>query len=262
MSTGMLVRSVWFSSLFALCSCSDEPSLPAAQTTGGQAAAAGPGVAGNGAGAGGAAAASGGPSAGLGAAIAGAAAVSGGAATAGAAATSGGAGSSSPGTAGTAASGAAGSSANGTAGTAAGGASGSGATSGSGGLAAPSGGPTFTRVWTEILMLKGCSGQYCHGSGMGGLAMKNKREAYDSLVNKPAAGPACAATGGMRVKPMDPDASLLLQKMNHPMPSCGDVMPIGAKLAPNCVSQMPQVCTTEQELGLVRDWILAGAKDD
>lgn len=74
-------------------------------------------------------------------------------------------------------------------------------------------GPTFTRVWSEILMLKGCAGEYCHGSGMGGLALKNKRGAYDALVNIAAAGPACAAKGGMRVAPGSPDASLLVDKL-------------------------------------------------
>jgi hypothetical protein len=111
-------------------------------------------------------------------------------------------------------------------------------------------------------MLKGCSGEYCHGSGMGGLQLKNKRGAYDALVNVPAAGPACTGKGGTRVKPGMPDASLLLDKISHTTPSCGEIMPIGGKLAPNCVSMMPTVCTTEAELALVRDWILAGAKDD
>ncbi len=139
---------------------------------------------------------------------------------------------------------------------------GAGAAAGGGGTAAPSGGPTFSRVWAEVLMLKGCAGEYCHGSGMGALPMKNKREAYDNLVNVAAKGAACAAGAKLRVKPMDADASLLLDKMSHAMPSCGDIMPIGAKLAPNCLSTTPSVCTTERELGLVRDWILAGARDD
>jgi hypothetical protein len=123
-------------------------------------------------------------------------------------------------------------------------------------------GPTFTRVWNEILMLKGCTGEYCHGSGMGGLMLKSKRIAYDALVNIPAAGPACAGKGGTRVKPGMPDMSLLLDKISHTTPSCGEIMPVGVKLAPNCISTMPTVCTTEAELALVRDWIMAGAKDD
>ncbi len=140
-----------------------------------------------------------------------------------------------------------------------------GASTGMGAPAAGSGAggdATFSRVWSEILMLKGCSGEYCHGSGMGGLQLKNKRGAYDALVNVAAAGPACSGKGGVRVKPGMPDASLLLDKISHGTPSCGEVMPIGGKLAPNCVSMLPTVCTTDAELALVRDWILAGAKDD
>jgi hypothetical protein len=97
---------------------------------------------------------------------------------------------------------------------------------------------------------------------MGGLPLKNKRGAYDALVNVAASGPACAAKGGRRVTPGAPDASLLLDKLSHTQPSCGEMMPVGAKLAPNCLTNTPSVCTTEVELGLVRDWILAGAKDD
>ncbi|HKP56281.1 MAG TPA: hypothetical protein VJV78_06165 [Polyangiales bacterium] len=152
------------------------------------------------------------------------------------------------------------------AGASAGASGGSAGASGSAGAAAGSGAPagraTWTRVWEDVLLLKGCSGQYCHGSGMGGLSMKDKNDAYRNLVSVAAAGPACKAAGGMRVKPSDPNASLLLDKMSHPMPSCGDMMPIGAKLAPNCLSTTPSVCTTEQELTLVKEWILAGARDD
>ena len=122
--------------------------------------------------------------------------------------------------------------------------------------------PTWTRVWEEVLLLKGCSGEYCHGSGMGGLSMKNKDDAYRNLVGAAAAGPACKAGSMLRVKPSEPNASLLLDKLSHPKPSCGDMMPIGAKLVPNCLSKVPSVCTTEQELGLVNAWILAGARND
>ena len=154
----------------------------------------------------------------------------------------------------------------GAAGTSGGSAGGMAAGSGAGGAAAGSGAPagkaTFTRVWEDVLLLKGCSGQYCHGSGQGALSMKNKSDAYVNLVNVATAGPACKAAGGLRVKPSDPNASLLLAKMSHSMPSCGDMMPIGAKLAPNCLTTSPSVCTTEQELTLVKEWILAGARDD
>ncbi|HKU38008.1 MAG TPA: hypothetical protein VJR89_07675, partial [Polyangiales bacterium] len=148
---------------------------------------------------------------------------------------------------------------------AAGSGSAGGAAAGSGGAAPgviPAGAPTWSRVWEEVFLPKGCNGQYCHGSGQGGLSMKNKDDAHLNLVGVAAAGPACKAGGMLRVKASDPNASLLLDKMSHPMPSCGDMMPIGAKLAPNCLSTVQSVCTTEQELGLVKEWILAGARND
>jgi len=122
--------------------------------------------------------------------------------------------------------------------------------------------PTFTRVFQEVLVDKGCAGELCHGSGQGGLSMDDRADAYLSLVGITAAGPSCMASGKMRVQPFMPDASLLLEKMSQPMPSCGDMMPIGAKLAPDCIVDDPSACNTAEELQLVRDWIAAGALDD
>jgi hypothetical protein len=66
----------------------------------------------------------------------------------------------------------------------------------------------------------------------------------------------------MRVVPRDPDNSLLLEKISHDPPACGDFMPIGAKLAPNCNSMVSTVCNTQAEIQLVRDWIAQGAMDN
>jgi hypothetical protein len=122
--------------------------------------------------------------------------------------------------------------------------------------------PTFTRVFQEVLVDKGCAGELCHGSGQGGLSMDDRADAYLNLVGVTAAGPSCMASGKMRVQPFMPDASLLLEKMSQPMPSCGDMMPIGARLAPNCIVEDPSACNTAEELQLVGDWIAAGALDD
>lgn len=122
--------------------------------------------------------------------------------------------------------------------------------------------PTFTRVWGEILMPKGCAGAYCHGSGQGGLKFMKKEEAYSALVGVMASGPKCGSSGKLRVKASDPDASLILDKMAHEAPSCGDPMPIGTKLEPNCVSMNTSVCNTKADLQLMRDWIAAGALND
>jgi hypothetical protein len=121
---------------------------------------------------------------------------------------------------------------------------------------------TFTRVWEEILMPKGCAGAYCHGSGVGGLKFMKKEEAYGVLVGVMAAGPSCGSSGKMRVKAGDPAESLLLDKMSAVKPACGDAMPIGTKLEPNCVSMNTSVCNTLEDLKLVREWIMSGAKND
>jgi hypothetical protein len=133
---------------------------------------------------------------------------------------------------------------------------------GSGGAGMPGGAPTFSRVWNEVLVVKTCNGAFCHGIGMANLSMKNKDDAYLNLVNVAAAGPSCGMTGMLRVKPGDPTQSLLLDKISHAMPACGDPMPIGARLAPDCLSMQPTVCNTEFEIALVRDWIAAGANND
>jgi hypothetical protein len=124
---------------------------------------------------------------------------------------------------------------------------------------APSGPPSYSRVWDEILVAKGCTGVLCHGGAQGMLLMADKQTAYMNLVNVKAAGPLCGSSGSLRVKPGDPSASLLLDKLSHVKPACGESMPIGAKLAPDCVSPSPAICTTEAEISLVRDWISMGA---
>jgi hypothetical protein len=136
--------------------------------------------------------------------------------------------------------------------------------SGSAGAAAPAGsGPaSFSRVWTEVLFPKGCAGAYCHGAGQGSLKFTTKEDAYKALVGVKAAGMACGTSGKERVKAGDPAASLLIEKLEQTKPSCGDPMPIGTKVEPNCVSMSQPVCNTQAELSLIKQWIAAGAKDD
>jgi hypothetical protein len=133
--------------------------------------------------------------------------------------------------------------------------------SGSGGAGGASG-PTFARVWSEVLAAKGCSGDFCHGAGTGSLSLNDKADAYLNLVGVPAQGPACSQSGQLRVSPGKPEESLLLHKMSTMAPSCGDPMPIGVRFDPNCLSPSPAVCTTAGEIELVRAWIAAGALDD
>lgn len=140
--------------------------------------------------------------------------------------------------------------------------SGAAGASGSGGAAGASDAPTFTRVWNEVLVYKGCTGEFCHGAGTGSLSLDNQHEAYLNLVGVAATGPACGASGQLRVSPGQPAASLLLDKLSHAAPSCGDPMPIGVRFEPDCLSPSPAVCTTAAEIELVRAWIAAGALEN
>jgi hypothetical protein len=112
------------------------------------------------------------------------------------------------------------------------------------------------------LVAKGCAGEFCHGSGQGSLSMDNQADAYASLVGVAAAGPRCSGSPLPRVQPGDPEGSLLLEKMSKPMPACGDPMPLGGRIEPDCLSSDPSVCNTQAELALVREWIARGAPAD
>jgi hypothetical protein len=110
----------------------------------------------------------------------------------------------------------------------------------------------------ELLTGNCATGGYCHGSGGGTskLALVDQAASYTALVGVAAMGmpmpgamgTPCTGTVTMRVKASDPDNSLLLQKLEGRQ-KCGDAMPPGGKLMP-------------AEIKSVRDWIMAGAKND
>ena len=125
------------------------------------------------------------------------------------------------------------------------------------GSAAGGGGATFTQVFA--LVSGGCAtGGYCHaaGGGLSKLSLNDQAKAYTDLVGTTAMGNAmpgsdktgCAMSMLMRVRPGDPDNSLLVQKLEGKQ-TCGGEMPPGGMLKP-------------EELKLVRDWIAAGALND
>jgi len=80
--------------------------------------------------------------------------------------------------------------------------------------------PTLDDIWENVFSPK-CS--ECHGSG-GFLGFKadTKQNAFDTLVNQPAA----FCPGEIRVVPNDADASYLIKKLEGTM-DCGDQMPLG-----------------------------------
>jgi hypothetical protein len=130
---------------------------------------------------------------------------------------------------------------------------------GAGGMAGSfvPGSPTWSAIWTEIIVGTGCNGgALCHGGVVGMLQMVDKNEAYAAL-RMPAMGmnltgmpPHCASSGLMRIAPGNPDMSLLVQKVEQMMPSCGTVMP------PN-----PPMLTAAQQMQ-IRMWVANGAMDN
>lgn len=111
-------------------------------------------------------------------------------------------------------------------------------------------GPTFEAVQTQAFASCGGFGlQTCHSREPfgGGLDLMSG-DAYDQLVN------VTAEVGGLRVKPGSPEESVLWRKLVNDLPgdgSMGDPMPKGEAIQWTSLSQ--------EDLDLVRAWILAGA---
>ncbi|MDH5672483.1 MAG: hypothetical protein OEZ06_10065 [Myxococcales bacterium] len=120
----------------------------------------------------------------------------------------------------------------------------------------PSGDPTFTAIYDEILTkgeVGNCMAGYCHGAaptsmGNGNLQItaSDKQGAYDNLVNVVSTSELCA--GATLVIPGDSAGSLLLQKFSAP-PPCGLQMPVGMTL-------------TEAQITQIATWIDNGAMND
>jgi hypothetical protein len=106
---------------------------------------------------------------------------------------------------------------------------------------------TFTELYERAFWT--CKKSICHGGAVAGLDMSSPQAAHAALVNQPAQGGGmCAFTGMTRVVPFEPDASLLVGKL-QPTAPCGQQMPIGGLLP-------------EQDRLAVRAWIEAGAPID
>jgi hypothetical protein len=133
---------------------------------------------------------------------------------------------------------------------------------GAGGMGAPMftpGSPTFTAIYQEIIVAKGCNGgPTCHaGLAAGQLKMTSQTEAFMSLVGVKAMGvnlvmgsaPNCKDTTLTRVVAGNPDMSLLYKKVASAMPECGGKMPPTAMLPQPMIDQ-------------IKMWIMNGAKND
>lgn len=93
-----------------------------------------------------------------------------------------------------------------------------------------------------------CSIPSCHASSEPTGRMRlDDDQAATTLRNVSAMGVSCSGQGLTRVRPGDPDGSLLYRKIAEDSPPCGSRMPQGAEpLSPELIA-------------LVREWIAAGA---
>jgi hypothetical protein len=122
--------------------------------------------------------------------------------------------------------------------------------------------PTFSAIYQEIIVTTGCNGgPTCHtGPVAGNLMMNTKDEAYTSMVGVAAMGttlvgdgPDCKDSGMMRVVAGQPDASLLVKKIESSMampPPCGSPMPLNPPML------------TPMQIAQVRMWIQMGAMNN
>jgi hypothetical protein len=93
---------------------------------------------------------------------------------------------------------------------------------------------------------KQCRNPNCHGKGAVGLNMGTEDEAFATLIDvPPAPNGKCVELGKVRVKPGDPENSLLYLKLDINSP-CGQQMPPGGSNPPAFIEK-------------VRKWIADGA---
>jgi hypothetical protein len=107
---------------------------------------------------------------------------------------------------------------------------------------------TWSALFSEVIA-PNCDNGYCHGGGIGGLAITDAASTYAALVEVAAMGMACGPTGAVRVVPGDPDGSLIVQKIEGTQ-SCGAAMP----------KDLPSL--SQADIDRVRAWILDGAMDN
>jgi len=108
---------------------------------------------------------------------------------------------------------------------------------------------SFTEVYEQIIMPKGCNAGYCHGGGAGGLTMTDEATSYANLVEMVASTPVCGQS--MRVTPGSPGESIVWYR----------VRPAALDDGNPCAPKMPQgsMGLTDAEAQLVDDWISGGA---
>ncbi len=108
---------------------------------------------------------------------------------------------------------------------------------------------SFTAVYEQVLVPKGCTSGYCHGMGAGGLEMTDEATSYANLVEMNATAAVCGQS--MRVVPGSLEASILWYR----------VRPAALDVEPACAAKMPvgSLGLSDAEGQLVNDWIAGGA---
>lgn len=124
---------------------------------------------------------------------------------------------------------------------------------------------SFTLLYDTVLR-PSCTNDYCHYSGVGlrygALDMSSRSYAYWSLVDQPAASPACGRMG-TRVVPGDPDHSLLNLKVSQTMPPCGARMPANPTTwLTKGTAEFSGTPLPDDQQQLIVDWIANGAQND
>lgn len=113
-------------------------------------------------------------------------------------------------------------------------------------------------VWSDIyerLIEKRCSNAVCHGDAEAGeLGLTGQAQALMAMINADPEGEDCGNDLNPMIVPGDPDASLLIHKLEgrdeNGNPVCGHVMPIGGSRV------------SAASVQAIRQWISAGARDD
>ena len=113
--------------------------------------------------------------------------------------------------------------------------------------------PTWPSIYERVIVPSCAVAIGCHGADVpvAELELSSEMMAYDRLVGVAAStnivlGGACGGMGLVRVVAGDPDASLLVQKIEGRQ-SCGSAMPLTSSVL------------TESALTAIREWIAAGA---
>lgn len=112
---------------------------------------------------------------------------------------------------------------------------------------------TWSSIYEKALAQR-CATAQCHdaASHVAELDMSSDELAYAALVGQPAAqggGGVCGSSGLERVAPGEPDASLLIQKLEQTQ-TCGSAMPIGTPFL------------SDAFIDPIREWITEGALDN